>query len=203
MTHFMDTVFQWTDEPVESNSELMRAAQTGVELDANSARCHWSLGLAHMLAGDLEGMAAELERAIELDPSLAMAHAWLAGALARQGRLEEARASAEKAIRLSPRDAMLWYSFFSLAVVHFYAHRYEDAADWARRSIRANPRFPFSRAYLAAACAHLGRSEEARSAVQELLEVQPGFSVAFARSTGLASDPDYVDGLRKAGLPEE
>jgi adenylate cyclase len=150
-------------------------------------------------------MIAAAERAVELDPSFALAHAWLGSFLAGHGRLEEGLASAEKAIRLSPRDRFLWFFFQRLAVVHFHARRYEEAAEWARRSIRGNPRFPFSRATLVAAYAHLGRLDDARAEVEELLRVQAEFSLAFMREI-LAADPDYrdhyLDGLRKAGLKE-
>jgi tetratricopeptide (TPR) repeat protein len=125
--------------------------------------------------------------------------------LASHGRLEEGLASAEKAIRLSPRDPFLWFYFTQLAVVHFQARRYEDVVEWTRRSIRGNPRFSYNRAILAAAYAHLGRLDEAQAEVEELLRVQPGFSLAFTRERSV-SDPEYRDhyleGLRKAGLKE-
>jgi adenylate cyclase len=204
-THFNDAAFQWTDTPAESDSELMRAARRSVELDANNATAQIVLSLAYVRARRPDEMIAAAERAVELDPSLAMAHAWLGGFLASHGRLEEALASAEKAIRLSPRDPFHWFYFHRLATVHFQARRYEAAVEWARRSIRGNPRFPYSRATLAAAYAHLGRLDDARAEVEELLRVQPGFSLAFWRESSV-SDPDYrdhyLDGLRKAGLKE-
>jgi adenylate cyclase len=126
--------------------------------------------------------------------------------LAGRGRLEEALANAEKAIRLSPRDSLRWFYFFTLGSVHFQARRYGDAVEWARRSIRGNPRFPYSRAYLAASFAYLGRGDEARAAVEELLRVQPGFSLTFVRENSVGASPalgHFLDGLRKAGLPED
>jgi adenylate cyclase len=204
-THWSDLSFQWTDSPSNSVTELMRAARRAVELDSNSATAHSVLSLAYVRAEQPDEAIAAGERAIELDPSDAGAHRWLAIFLSGQGRLEEALASAEKAIRLSPRDPMLWFSFSSLAVVHFNANRYEDAVEWARRSIRGNPRFPYSRAVLAASYAHLGRLDDARREVEGLLRVQPGFSLSFMREQGVADTfyrDHYLDGLRKAGLKE-
>jgi adenylate cyclase len=204
-THWNDTAFQWTDTPADSASELMRAARSSVELDANNASAQVILSLAYLSAREPDEMVAAAQRAIELDPSHAVAHAFLGGFLAGHGRLEEGLASAEKAIRLSPRDPHLWFYFHRLAVVHFHARRYQDAVEWARRSIQGNPRFPYSRATLAASYAHLGRLDEARAGMEELLRVQPAFSLAFMRETSV-SDPDYrdhyLDGLRKAGLKE-
>jgi adenylate cyclase len=204
-TYWNDTAFQWTDMPAEADLELMRAARRGAELDAHSAPAQLMLCLAYLRAERPEEMIAAAERAVELDPSFAPAHAWLGGFLASHGRLEEGLASAEKAIRLSPRDPLLWFYFHRLANVHFHARRYEDAVEWARRSIRRNPRFPYSRATLAAAYAHFGRLDDARAEVEELLRVQPGFSLAFVRERSV-SDPEYrdhyLDGLHKAGLKE-
>jgi hypothetical protein len=65
---------------------------------------------------------------------------------------------------------------------------------------------------LAAALAQLGRLEEARSAVKVGLALNPAFSISRARAdwTSRSDDPTYLagiepvlDGLRKAGMPEE
>jgi hypothetical protein len=65
---------------------------------------------------------------------------------------------------------------------------------------------------LAVALAQLGRVEEARSAVKAGLALNPAFSISRARAfwTAMSDDPTYlaetervVEGLRKAGLPEE
>jgi adenylate cyclase len=152
----------------------MRAAQRGVALDANDPLAQIVLSLAHYRARQPDEMIAAAERAVELDPSYAAAHAWLGLFLTSQGRLDEGLANTEKAIRLSPRDQSLWLNFFAAASAHHSARRYEDAVEWARRSIRANPRFPYSHATLASSYAHLGRIDEARAVVEELLRVQPG-----------------------------
>ena len=62
------------------------------------------------------------------------------------------------------------------------------------------------RLYLAASYAQLGRLEEARAEVQKILESDPGATI---RSWGdhepfqhRADLDHYIDGLRKAGLPE-
>jgi adenylate cyclase len=204
-THWNDTAFQWSDTPAESVSELMRAARRSAALDAGNATAQVVLSLAYLRAKKPDEMVAAAQRAVELDPSYAIAHAWLAGFVASRGRVEEGLAHAEKAIRLSPRDPFRWFYFSSSAGVHFQARRYEDAVEWAKRSIRENPRFPYSRAVLAASYGHLGRGDEAREAVEELLRTQPGFSLAFVRESSVGDSPGldhYLDGLRKAGLPE-
>jgi adenylate cyclase len=55
---------------------------------------------------------------------------------------------------------------------------------------------------------YLGRMEEARNWANRVLELDPGFTIARLKASGtylLPPEPlaRYVDGLRKAGLPEE
>ncbi len=63
-----------------------------------------------------------------------------------------------------------------------------------------------SRRLLAAAYAHLGRLDEARDEAEEFMKVVPNFSIKEWARTELYTDPNelqrYVNGLRKAGLPE-
>ena len=65
---------------------------------------------------------------------------------------------------------------------------------------------------LAAALAQLGRLDEARSAVKAGLALNPAFTISRARVlwTARSDDPTYLaqlepilEGLRKAGMPEE
>ena len=65
---------------------------------------------------------------------------------------------------------------------------------------------------MAAALAQLGRLDEARSAVKAGLALNPSFAVSRARAawTAMSDDPTYLaqlepnlEGLRKAGVPEE
>jgi hypothetical protein len=80
--------------------------------------------------------------------------------------------------------------------------------EWANRSLRELPRYIPSVRNKVVICAHLGRIEEARDSLGRLLERQPGLTIAKINQYGAAVrwPPDrlavYVDGLRKAGLPE-
>jgi hypothetical protein len=65
---------------------------------------------------------------------------------------------------------------------------------------------------MAAALAHVGRLDQANSAVQTGLALNPAYTVSRVRTAGTArsDDPTYLaqlepifDGLRKAGVPEQ
>jgi tetratricopeptide (TPR) repeat protein len=93
-----------------------------------------------------------------------------------------------------------------------YIGSYEQAAAWFRRAIKANRNYPLSHFELAAALAHLGRIDEARSCANAGLALHPDFTIARIRAAWAAfsDDPTYVaeherifEGMRKAGLPEQ
>jgi Flp pilus assembly protein TadD len=89
---------------------------------------------------------------------------------------------------------------------------YEQAVAWCRRAIEANRNHPQVHFVLGRTLAQLGRLDEARSAVKAGLALNPAYSISRARAawTAMSDDPTYLaqterilEGLRKAGLPEE
>jgi len=85
----------------------------------------------------------------------------------------------------------------------------EEAVARLRRSVEMNRNFPLAHFYLAAALAHLGRHDEARSAVQAGLALDPTFTISRFHARASSDNSTYLtqrerisDGMRKAGLPE-
>jgi tetratricopeptide (TPR) repeat protein len=147
-----------------------------------------------------------LRLAIDLNPSFAQAHSGLAWALIGAGRPSEAVDEADKAIRLSPFDPYRWAFFGIRATALLVLRDLDGVVEWSRKAIQLTSSFwPY--AHLACALGHLGRQEEAKAAFEALLRVKPDFSLALIKR-GLSfrwnsAELDYyVEGLRKAGLPE-
>jgi adenylate cyclase len=108
----------------------------------------------------------------------------------------------EKSIRLDPHppDA----SFDTLGRAYFLAERYEEAIAKYKTAVKLDPDHRDAHVGLAATYAVLGREEEARTEVSEILRVEPSFSIKKYKrymffQVGLESE---IEGLRKAGLPE-
>jgi tetratricopeptide (TPR) repeat protein len=89
---------------------------------------------------------------------------------------------------------------------------WEESVAWRRRAVEANRNFPAAYFSLAAALAQLGRLDEARSAVKAGLALNPIYSISRARAawTAWSYNPTYlaqlepiIEGMRKAGVPEE
>jgi tetratricopeptide (TPR) repeat protein len=95
-----------------------------------------------------------------------------------------------------------------MALAYFAAGRYELALIWADRSLAAQPDYRPAVRMKASCCAHLDRREEARDWVKRALELEPGLTIARWQASLKHMMPQevlarHVEGLRKAGLPEE
>ena len=177
------------------------------------ARGHMWLGLVDIFTKRAAEGIAECEHALALDRNLASAHAFIGFGKIFIGRAEETEAHIAEALRLSPRDTMayIW--------MHHRGHgEASTSAVGSRRSRgfdgRSRPTETIRIAYfqLAAALAQLGRLDEARSAVKAGLALNPTFTISRARAvwTAMSDDPTYLaqlepilEGLRKAGVPEQ
>ncbi len=96
-----------------------------------------------------------------------------------------------------------------MAMAHFAAERYEQAADWAQRALEheASSRHntAFAQLLRASSNSHLGRLDDARESLAEAQHLWPGVAIKWDLwSIFTAGDPAlrdrYLDGLRKAGL---
>jgi adenylate cyclase len=206
MTHYHDLFYQWAESRERSVGELVRAAERAVALDDRSVHAQSVLGLAYLVTGQQEKAIAACELAVQLNPGAAGAYAHLCGVPAIAGSPVTAITYIETAMRLSPKDPLMWFLLFQMAFACFAAERYEEALDWAERSLQRRPDWAGSYRVLAASHAHLGQLEEARGALDEALRRQPDFSASTWQSLIPSADPGvterYIEGLRKAGLPE-
>jgi adenylate cyclase len=115
----------------------------------------------------------------------------------------------QRAMRLSPLDPLGYTFAGGLALAHVAAGEYGKAAEWADRSLREQPRYSIAIRIKMVSFAHLGRIEEARYWLKRLLKLQPGLTIARWKASYGAPffAPEllavYVEGLRKAGLPDE
>jgi adenylate cyclase len=167
----------------------------------------WRVGPS-TLGGEHATAANVIDRALKLNPN--SAHAWMARGvgLLVQDCPEPAIEAFERAIRLSPLDPLGSRAFtLGLALAHFAAGRYEEAMKWADRSLAAQPDYRAALRAKAACCVYLGRIEEARDWLRRLLGLEPGLTISRFKAALKQFPPEplarYVEGLCKAGLPEE
>jgi TolB-like protein/class 3 adenylate cyclase len=198
-----------TDDPTARLAAAEEALTMALSLAPENALAHLLLGVVQMHTHRASQGVGSCERALDLDRNMALAHAQIGDGKLLLGQPEETEGHIQEALRLSPRDThvYLWCMFAGLAKLSL--GREEEAVVWLRRSTEANRNYPSAHFLLAAALAHLGRIAEARSEARAGLAINPTFTIARFRA-GVSSDEPavvagwerYVDGLRKAGVPE-
>jgi len=194
-----------SDEEVAEAVHLAREAIEAAKDDPDTLRMA-ALPLA-AAAGEHALAMSAIDRALALNPN--SAHPWAAkGYIATyQNQPVPAIAAFDRAIGLSPFDPRGYNLAAGRAMAHLAARQYEEAIEWADRSVREMSRNALALRIKVVACAQIERIVEARSALSRLLQLQPELTVsAFRDYVANNFAPElpavYVDGLRKAGLPE-
>jgi adenylate cyclase len=191
----------------EEKTKALRHARLAIAAGSDDAA---ALAIAGLVVGFLDpsDYATALDafgRSLALSPSSAVALGFSAVTRAWRGESEVAIQQAEQALRLSPFDAMSNIRHMAIAIAHFVAGRFEEAAAAANRAAQAYPRFSPPYWMRAAALANLGRIDEAKIMALRLLEVQPQFTIASITSAPFAN-PEILaalgQALRRVGLPE-
>jgi DNA-binding winged helix-turn-helix (wHTH) protein/tetratricopeptide (TPR) repeat protein len=125
------------------------------------------------------------------------------------GRFTDALASFELADQFDTPQVSRWTWLLGAGVANMLLGRNEDAVRWLHRSIAITPASGRTHLLLAAAYQKLGRTQEAKAALEKALELRPGTTVLnFVLPTRNAS-PLFLAGsesinraLVELGLPE-
>jgi adenylate cyclase len=186
-----------------TQSEEEALARRAVALDGGNAEAHARLALALLARGDHQGASSQAEQAVTICPNLAAAHGALGVALAYSGRPREGLAALKTCIRLDPRAPSLVNRLNQVALAHYFCRDYEAAVEAAKRAIRSFPDFPSPYRWLAAALGELGRTAEAKEALEKAIAVSPtSFDFQVRERPPWFRPEDHahmLDGLRKAG----
>jgi adenylate cyclase len=155
---------------------------------------------------DCESGIEFIDRAISLNPNLASAWFFSGWVRVYLGESELAIAHFRQCERLSPLDPIGFLIHAGIAFAHFLAGRNDDALAWAERALREKAICHPALRIVAASHALSGRLEEARKAMVRLCEIDPACRIANLKDfTPLRRPEDmarYIEGMRKAGLPE-
>jgi len=202
---FFSSTFRWSDNPIFDRDEAFAIARQAVSIDPDDALSHVVSGLVEgSAANDMQAAARAYEKALRINPNFAMAHGFMGGNQAILGDFEAARTHLDQAWRLSPRDpsAGIWQILYNIGL--FGAGRYDDVVRGADEAIRINPDFAGLYRQRAAALVMLGRIDEAREDIKQVLRLDPNITIKIMRVSPYWQDIEpFLDALRQAGLPEE
>ncbi|MDX3924928.1 MAG: winged helix-turn-helix domain-containing tetratricopeptide repeat protein [Shinella sp.] len=188
--------------PTETTRNVaLELARKAVTIDPNDAGCRWVLAYLLAYARRFAEADGEFAKAIELDPNEADAWAALSDIAVLAGRVAEGLEHIAKAFRLNPFPAS-WY-YLALGQAQYATGDYEAAVETLRKDETYRTS---SRRFLAASLAQLGRLDEARAEAELFLVGNPHFTNSHWAATEPLRDAaaleHFLDGYRKAGLPE-
>jgi TolB-like protein len=191
----------WNEAREPNRARAMAEAQRAVALDANDAGNRWVLGIILGHERRSTESDTEFEATFKLDPNHADAWAMRSDLLTFCGQATEAIEHVRRALRLNPHPPG-WY-YWMLGQAQYALLDYVSAAQTLRRP---ETHRTTSRRTLAASLAQLGRLEDARQEAELFMMSNPHFTIRqWADSQPFGDEKTrqhFVDGYRKAGLPE-
>jgi len=207
-THLWDLLMYGKDE--DSLEQGFESAESALSLDDEDSWTHGMLGYAHFIRRQDQEAVIQFERATALNQNDADAIAFFGNVLVYLGRWEEGLDCITKAKRLNPFPPVYYHWFHGLAL---YSARDYSSAILAVKQIRLLDRWHHG---LIAMChAQSGRMEEAGVEIVKFMEApQVTDDDPLTDDTRelvnervnryrLQADRDhFMEGLRKAGLPE-
>lgn len=205
LSYVLFKVNGWMVESSEM-AEMVRLARRGAELGKDDAVALYSAGFALVfVVNEVDDGAAFIEQSLALNPNLAPAWMFSSWVKVCLGEHEGAIAHGRTSMRLSPLDPLAYVALAAVGVAHFFCERYDEAASWAERSIREQPRF--AAAWRIAAASHVlaGRIVEAQKAVARVLMLDPGLRMSNLHRLPLRRPQDralWEKAFRQVGLPD-
>jgi len=167
------------------------------------------LGLVYLIQNQYELAIAEGEKSLALGPTNAQAHVLLAVSMNAVGRFDDAIGLVKKAMRLHPYYPAYYLQW--LGGAYRMVGRYEDALTAYNQLLDRSQKdeFPslFAHLFLADVYMEFGKGEEARNHAEEVLRINPGFSleeiskISAYKYKNPALLERRLNALRKAGLP--
>lgn len=190
----------WSDDVPGDFKRAIEVCERAVSIDPTSWRARASLAAAYAFTGQHDRAIREAEQSLPWYPTAMGLASWHAG------DLDKAIEYLNRAIQLSPRDPDADHWKTGLAYVHYMAGNYPAALVWAEQAQHGLPDYIQLKGILAATLAQLGRGEEARSYLDDLLAALPGLTAEVYRTRFRIRDPElvdrYMEGLVRAGLPK-
>jgi len=197
--------FEPLDGDYVSPGALNRAlelAETAVHLDSRLPMAHAQLGWVLVWKRQHDTAIAEFERAFALNPNFIDNR--FAQVLNFAGEPARAIEVLEANMRLDPFQPL--YATTWLGMAYCLLKRYGEAVRLMRECVSCLPNLHWPHVMLVQAYAQSGQLEEARKEAAEVLRVNPVFTIESWKRLAVYKEPEdaerFIDGLRRAGLPE-
>ena len=200
----------WSDDPAADVARAEKTADDALALRPDDSDAHMVKSYLFETKSQTRAALAEAETAVGDDPNNARAIAQAGYLGSYFGHSEDGVAAVETALRLSPHDPTAPIMQVHLCYLHNNLAQWEQAIEWCEKALANNVKERGNAlAALAVANAWAGHDKEAKDAVAELRKVDPALTVKTMAGWHPSDDPTfkaqfarYLEGLRKAGVPE-
>jgi adenylate cyclase len=189
--------------------EASRLAGRALAAGPDNSTCLASAASTYGVLSNRFDEAFELaNRALVLHPNSLFVRNKAAAVYTVCGETDKAIAQCEAACRMNPLDSKkaATSTFSVLSAALYLARRFEESIQAGRRALAFTPTTNTARKFVAISLAQLGRIDEARAEIAELLKYQPDASLSLFRQHGFRHkwmQELHMEGLRKAGLREK
>ena len=204
---WLDAALGRTDSPQQANARAMELIEKAISLDPQDGYSYALRGSILVQMRQYDKGLLDVAKALSLEPNQIGVLNESASALWRAGKPEQALPLMEKLFRLSPFPVL--GNFTGAAIAYNLAGQYEKSAEVSSKAIQRFPPNYLVYVQYSISTSLLERTEEARASVNELLRLNPQFSIeqfkAFMSRIGMKDQTaveKFVEALRKAGLPE-
>lgn len=183
----------WARLAREAFEKARSLADKAIHLIPSSPEANHALAYVLMVTGHAEDAVRVARRALELNPNFSDAEAALGLAPVFCGDLDGGLAACERAERSSPRDRRASWIYEGKGHAHFMLGNYEHAIEISKQGLRDDPTKYGALVRLAACSAQLGRMEEAKRYVDDLLHLIPRYSLRALRKNPMFVDPVLIE----------
>jgi tetratricopeptide (TPR) repeat protein len=183
---------------------MLECAQKALDADPFCADAYGLLAMYHLELKEFDQAKEMAEKAISLAPNNAQNLGEVSMVLNKTGNPQRALELKKRAMRACPmyRPGFLR----GLGLSYYLLGQLDSAISAFKQSIARESEYLSAHTNLASIYGELGRLEEAKEPVSEILRLAPDFSIKTYMRGLSFSDPEVLtrmeDGLRKAGLPE-
>jgi len=202
--HMLDIALGWSKSPIESFEHAEKNVEKALALNDSIDVAHSLLGWIYLFKRQHDEAIKAGERAIELNPNGAEAHVQLAFILIYSDKIELAIKLLKRALRLNPIPPSYYYD--CLGIAYRVNGQYEKAIEICKKALSVSPDNVSAYITLAASYSPINRTEDASKAVEEILRIQPVFSLEYLANTQPYINQEkldkFINALRRAGLPE-
>jgi len=206
-TYLFEVIFGWSQSPVQSMERALECAQKAIGLSDSCAKACALMGFINLLNRKFDEAIEGGEKAVRINPNDPVMLCILANIMQYNGKFDESIAVIKNAMRLCPSYPAFFLS--PLSNSYLLAGRYEEALAAGELMLARANKGEFSpfvaHMNLAEAYIGLGQDQKARAHAEEMLKINPNYSLADQRKRWYYyKDPAHldrrIDALRKAGL---